>query len=71
MHLMSRKHQRVRIPGAEIEVSFAEGETIWTESSYKYSLEAIIELGSRAGFGRVEQWIEPSARFSTTLFRAV
>jgi len=71
MHLVSRRHQRVRIPGAEIEVSFAEGETIWTESSYKYTPEAIVELGMGAGFARTEQWIEPSAHFSTTLFRAV
>jgi L-histidine Nalpha-methyltransferase len=70
MHLVSRRPQRARIPAAEIEVSFAEGETIWTESSYKYTPEAIVELGRRAGFEQKEQWIEPTTRFSTTLFRA-
>lgn len=70
MHLVSCRRQTVRIPGAELEVAFAEGETIWTESSYKYTPEVIRELGQRAGFAQQEQWIEPTARFSTTLFRA-
>lgn len=68
MHLVSRKSQRAQIPGAEIEVSFAEGETIWTESSYKYTLESLAELGQKAGLQRKDQWIEPEARFATTLF---
>jgi L-histidine Nalpha-methyltransferase len=70
MHLVSRRNQKARIPGAQIEVSFAEGETIWTESSYKYTPETIVELGQKADFQRQKQWIEPSARFATTLFIA-
>ena len=70
MHLVSRRNQKARIPGAQIEVSFAEGETIWTESSYKYTPESIVEMGQKADFCRQEQWIEPTARFATTLFIA-
>jgi L-histidine Nalpha-methyltransferase len=70
MHLVSRRDQKARIPGAQIEVSFAEGETIWTESSYKYTPELIVEMGQKADFCRQEQWIEPTARFATTLFIA-
>jgi L-histidine Nalpha-methyltransferase len=70
MHLVSRRNQRARIPGAQIEVSFAEGETIWTESSYKYTPEAIVEMGHKADFQSQEQWIEPRGRFATTLFIA-
>ena len=36
MHLVSRRAQRVRIRRADCEVAFEAGETIWTESSYKY-----------------------------------
>ena len=37
MHLQSKRRQFVNIPAAEITVEFEEGETIWTESSHKYS----------------------------------
>jgi len=70
MHLVSRARQRVRIPLAATVVLFEEGETIWTESSYKYQPEQIVELGDEAGFDTEDQWIEPEARFSLTLFRA-
>ena len=36
MHLRSKIEQRVRIPAAQLEVSFAADETIWTENSHKY-----------------------------------
>ena len=36
MHLVSRRRQRVRVPSAHIDLTMKEGETIWTESSYKY-----------------------------------
>lgn len=68
MHLVSRRPQRVRVPGAGIEASFAEGETIWTESSYKYTEDSVASLGERVGLRRRDQWIEPEGCFSTTLF---
>src|SRR6202049_392013 len=37
MHIRSRQRQTVAIPGAALSVGFLEGETIWTESSHKYS----------------------------------
>jgi L-histidine Nalpha-methyltransferase len=70
MHLVSQKEQRVRVPAAEIEVNFAAGETIWTESSYKYTPESIAALGAEAGLRREAQWLDREACFSTTLFLA-
>lgn len=70
MHLVSRRSQRVRVPAAEIEVNFAEGETIWTESSYKYTPDSIAALGREGGLRREAQWIDREAHFSTTLFLA-
>ncbi|MEP7119504.1 MAG: L-histidine N(alpha)-methyltransferase [Byssovorax sp.] len=70
MHLVSRTAQRVRVPAAEIEANFAAGETIWTESSYKYTPESIAALGLEAGLQREAQWIDREAHFSTTLFLA-
>ncbi len=71
MRLVSRRAQVVRIPRAECEVSFAAGEWIWTESSYKYQAEEVVAMGEEAGFRLHEQWIEPDARFALTLFLAV
>jgi L-histidine Nalpha-methyltransferase len=70
MHLVSRRPQSVRIEAAGLVVDFAEGEGIWTESSYKYEPEQVIAMGVQSGFEVVHQWIEPAARFALTLFRA-
>jgi L-histidine Nalpha-methyltransferase len=68
MHLVSTRRQVAAIDGAGLEVRFEEGETIWTESSYKYTAEGVVEMGARAGFGCAEQWVDPEAQFSLTLF---
>jgi dimethylhistidine N-methyltransferase len=70
MHLESRRSQTVRIPRAEIEVRFAEGERIWTESSYKYSREQVALMGDAAGYELRQQWLEPDVGFAVTLFTA-
>jgi dimethylhistidine N-methyltransferase len=70
MHLVSQRAQIVRIRAARVQVPFARDEWIWTESSYKYSEHQIAHMGSAAGFGVVEQWIDEPARFALTLFRA-
>ena len=70
MHLVSRGSQKVSIPRAGVTVAFAPGEFIWTESSYKYTPEEVIERGERAGFRSRQQWIESDARFALTLFVA-
>jgi L-histidine N-alpha-methyltransferase len=68
MHLVSQRAQIVRLPRADFEVSFAEGEAIWTESSYKYDAAEVSALGEGRGFRCQAQWIEPDARFALTLF---
>jgi dimethylhistidine N-methyltransferase len=70
MHLVSLGDQRVRLPGAHLAVTFADGETIWTESSYKYDPAGVEHLGQRAGFTRRAQWIDEPGRFALTLFSA-
>jgi L-histidine Nalpha-methyltransferase len=70
MHLVSRRTQDVHIAASGLTIHFAAGETIWTESSYKYEPDEILTLGARAGFRRRRQWIDPSARFALTLFDA-
>ncbi|MDP6580457.1 MAG: L-histidine N(alpha)-methyltransferase [Vicinamibacterales bacterium] len=71
MHLESLCDQSVSLPGANCQVLFAEGESIWTESSYKYNEDGIAEMGAAAGFARRDQWVDGEARFAVTAFDAV
>jgi L-histidine Nalpha-methyltransferase len=71
MHLVSNTDQVVRIAAAGTSVRFRSGEHIWTESSYKYEPDGIIDMGAEASFATQEQWIDPDARFALTLFMAL
>jgi L-histidine N-alpha-methyltransferase len=71
MHLVSRTHQRVTIPASGVSVAFSCGERIWTESSYKYEPDGIVEMGVDAGFAARDQWIDPEAGFALTLLGAI
>jgi dimethylhistidine N-methyltransferase len=68
MHLVSRIAQTVRIAAADLSIRFDAGERIWTESSYKYRPERVLEMGRSAGFGEAEQWVDESAHFALTRF---
>lgn len=50
MHLKSKSDQEFRIPGSDRKFPISRGETIHTESSYKYSEVKIQELAIRSGF---------------------
>ena len=71
MHLESLRSQTVSLPGADCQVHFAAGESIWTESSYKYEAEGIAALGMQVGFDCRDQWVDQRARFAVTAFDAV
>jgi dimethylhistidine N-methyltransferase len=70
MHLVSLAEQTVTISAANLRVRFAAGETIWTESSYKFEPADVTAMGARTGFRQHRQWIEPEARFALTLLIA-
>ena len=67
MHLVSRKNQRITIPAAAFDFTIAEGESIWTESSYKYQPAGIVGALQRAGFRLADQWVDDEAGFALTL----
>jgi dimethylhistidine N-methyltransferase len=62
MHLISRKAQTVRVLGRAF--SFRAGETIHTESSYKYSLARFMALARGAGWRSRACWTDPDGMFS-------
>jgi L-histidine N-alpha-methyltransferase len=70
MHLVSRRRHDVRIAAAGLAFTMDEGETIWTESSYKYEPAGIVDALQRAGFGLVHQWIDREDGFALTLVEA-
>ncbi len=61
----------MRIPAADSTVSFAASEWIWTESSYKYTADQIVDMGAEASFTCRDQWIDDDAGFALTLFTAL
>ena len=70
MHLRSACRQTVSIPAAEVVVEFLEGETIWTESSHKYSADEIFSTAREAGFQCEAQWIDEPWPFAESLLIA-
>jgi L-histidine N-alpha-methyltransferase len=70
MHLRSRRKQIVTIPAAHVTVPFAEDETIWTESSHKFSRPELLRIAMAAGFRCKAQWIDEEWVFAESLFLA-
>jgi L-histidine N-alpha-methyltransferase len=71
MHLVSLERQVVRVKAAELEITLDEGESIWTESSYKYQPAVLADLVERTGFATLAQWIDPDDRFELAFVDAV
>jgi dimethylhistidine N-methyltransferase len=62
MHLVSRREQTVHLQNHDI--TFAKGETIWTENSYKYDLQDFVEMAAAAGWQVVRVWTDDKQWFS-------
>jgi len=69
MHLESLIPQRVKIPSLELEISFAAGETIHTENSYKYGPGQPEDLLYAAGFVPQSTWTDAKEWFAVCLAR--
>jgi dimethylhistidine N-methyltransferase len=61
MHLVSRRDQRATVAGREF--AFAEGESIRTEYSYKYSLNDLRALAAEAGWEVEQVWTDERTYF--------
>jgi len=71
MHLRSKQDQRVTVAKAGFSLSICEGETIWTETSHKYTLAEVERLSRKTGFRSQAQWVDPDWPFAETLLEAV
>jgi uncharacterized SAM-dependent methyltransferase len=70
MHIESLRASTVTIEAAEIEVPFSEGETIWTESSHKFTCAEVRDLARTAGFACAAQWVDEEWPFAESVLVA-
>jgi dimethylhistidine N-methyltransferase len=71
MHLVSRTRQEVRLADANVDITLEVGETIWTESSYKFDRRDLVRRLEAAGFDTLNQWVDETDLFALTLARAI
>jgi len=62
MHLVSQREQTVHLD--EVAIPFAKGESIWTESSYKFNLHEFEQMAAAAGFKVERVWMDERQWFS-------
>lgn len=69
MHLTSQMPQMVYLGELGVAASFARGETVRTEVSYKFELPALLNECRPRGFSLMESWTDSERRFAVTLFQ--
>ncbi len=62
MHLVSLKDQTVQVDN--VTIPFSKGESIWTESSYKYNLDEFEQMAAAVGFKVEHVWTDERQWFS-------
>lgn len=69
MHLVSKEKQNIRIGDLNEIIHFAEGESIHTENSYKFTGDMINDFALYAGLQLVRTWTDSKNYFSLCLFK--
>ena len=69
MHLASLRNQTVTISALDARISFTAGETIWTESSHKFTEQELDDFALWAGFQPVASWNDREWPFLEALWR--
>lgn len=70
MHLLSCRNQSVFIRAVNTRFYFRVGETIWTESSHKFTEPELANYAAASGFETVASWVDHEWAFAETLWRA-
>jgi dimethylhistidine N-methyltransferase len=65
--LEAQRTHTVRIDALDLDVPFAKGERVHTESSYKFSPADIASLAQECGLRLEHSWTDPQERFSVNL----
>ena len=69
VYLESLRPQSVNIRQLDLKISFAAGERILMEHSYKYSRDDLSRLAAESGLELTSTWLDGRSRFSSNLFR--
>ncbi len=70
MHLLSCRDQHVSIPAFGTTIQFQAGETIWTESSHKFTCSELDEYARSNGFQALTAWVDQECPFAEALWSA-
>jgi L-histidine Nalpha-methyltransferase len=70
MRLVSRTQQRVRLRAVDVSVEFAKGESIWTESSHKFTKAELDWEAETSGFRVLDTWTDEEWPLVETLWQA-
>lgn len=70
MHLVSRCKQSIYLGALGTRLHFELGETIWTESSHKFTCGELDEYARSSGFQALMAWTDEEWPFVETLWRA-
>ena len=68
MHLVCERTITVHVAGERFQLTA--GESLHTETSHKYSIEAFTTLAAEAGWSVSDHWTDPQARFAVLLMQA-
>ncbi|MDR3638902.1 MAG: L-histidine N(alpha)-methyltransferase [Isosphaeraceae bacterium] len=69
MHLVSLASQTVTVPGARVTATFAEGESIHTENSHKYTPDGLRAMAAAAGLEEEAAWTDARGFFRLQRWR--
>ena len=70
MHLLSCRDQLVSLSALGKTIQFQAGETIWTESSHKFTCSELDEYARSNGFQALTAWVDQEWPFAEALWRA-
>ncbi len=70
MHLLSCCDQTVYLGVLDTSLHFEAGETIWTESSHKFTCNELDVYARSSGFQALTAWVDQEWPFAATLWRA-
>lgn len=71
MHLRAEHSCRVHLARLDLDIEFAAGETIWTESSHRFDVQELRDVAAATGFTVAEQWVDAAWPFAQTLLEAI
>lgn len=70
MHLLSGREQTAYVGALEASFAFQPGETIWTESSHKFTLCELEDYARASGFTPLKAWADHEWPFAEALWKA-